>query len=62
LESQLELWRRKLPNSDIKGEVLDYFPSISTRDVKKVETNYVQRFKDNTGKLPKGNQNHPGIK
>ena len=60
LQSQLNKLQRKNPDAIIEGEVIHSDENISTKDIKKVETNKVQDHINKNKKYPPGNQNHPG--
>jgi hypothetical protein len=45
----------------VEGKVLETHDNISTKDIKKIETKYVQDHTNKTGSLPQGNQRHPGV-
>lgn len=61
LESQLNRIRASNPSLDVEGRVLYQHPNISTKDIKRVETRYIQDYYDQHGILPPRNQGHPGI-
>ena len=62
LQSQLNKLQKENPNSIVEGEVIHDNKKISTKDIKKVETQKVQEYYDkNNKKYPPGNQNHPGV-
>jgi RHS repeat-associated protein len=61
LQSQINKLQRLNPNAQITGKVLYQNQSISTLDIKKVETAYVQQYYDYYHSFPSGNLNHPGI-
>jgi RHS repeat-associated protein len=62
LQSQINRLSRQYPTSQVTGRVLYQNQSISTLDVKKVETAYVQSYYNTYGVYPPDNQNHPGIR
>jgi len=62
LQSQINKLQKQNPNSVITGRVIYRNKNISTKDIKKIETQKVQEYVDKTGKYPPGNQNHPGVK
>ena len=61
LQDQISKLKKQNPNSDVTGDVIYENKNISTRDVKRVETTMVQRYANNNGELPSGNQGHPGV-
>ena len=61
LQSQLNKLEEKFPNSKIEGKVLENYTNISTKDIKAIETQYIQEYTNQNGKLPEGNQGHPGV-
>lgn len=62
LQTQLNKLQKKNPNSQVTGQVIYQNKNISTTNIKKVETKYVQSYYDKHKQYPPGNQNHPGIK
>ena len=62
LESQVNKLQKKNPNSEVDGSVIYNNENITTKNIKKVETDQVQNYVDEFGDFPPGNQNHPGIK
>ena len=61
LQSQLNKLSEEHPNSLIEGKVLENYTNISTKDIKAIETKYIQEYINQNGKLPEGNQGHPGV-
>ncbi|MFC5529507.1 hypothetical protein [Cohnella yongneupensis] len=62
LQTQLNKLQKQNPGSSVTGKVIYENKSISTANIKKVETKYVQSYYTSNQKFPPGNQNHPGIK
>jgi len=61
LQSQLNKLQKENPLADIQGKILHQDKNITTKEIKKVETQKIQEYKNKNGKNPPGNQNHPGI-
>ncbi len=61
LDSQLKRLENTFPGSEVEGNVLFQNPSISTKGIKSIETQYIQRYYDLFGELPPANPKHPGI-
>ena len=61
LQSQINRLQRLYPDSQVTGRVLYKNPSISTQQIKQVETAYIQQYYNMYGTLPIGNPDHPGI-
>jgi hypothetical protein len=62
LQTQINKLQRQNPNSIVAGKVIYENKNISTANIKKVETNAIQKYYDKNKKFPPGNLNHPGIK
>ena len=61
LQTQLDALEKKYPDKDVTGRVIYQNDNISTKEIKKVETDKIQKYYDKNGKLPPKNQKHPGI-
>ena len=61
LQSQINALRRLYPRSTITGKVLYSNPKISTANIKKVETRYIQNYYNTHKAYPPRNLNHPSI-
>lgn len=61
LHDQLRGLRKKYPNSQVTGKVLREFRDISTKEIKKIETQLIKRYSKKYGKgkyVPPGNPGH----
>jgi RHS repeat-associated protein len=61
LHNQLRVLKRTNQGKRITGKVLHENSRISTTNIKKIETKYIQNYYDKFKKYPPGNLNHPGI-
>jgi RHS repeat-associated protein len=61
LQSQVNKLQKQNPDSVVSGKVVYENKSISTADIKKVETKYIQNYYNNNSVVPPGNINHPGL-
>ncbi len=61
LQSQINTLKRKYPDLDIDGKVLYFNKEISTKEIKRIETEKIQNYYNFFGELPPKNKKHPGI-
>jgi hypothetical protein len=61
LQSQLNALQAVNPNSVVTGNLLYTSQKISILEIKSIETQFIQRYYDQFGKLPPDNLGHPGV-